>query len=339
MQKIKLNVEKDEKKIIISRIIRQFSSSNINLLIGSGFSRPFLDTLTDVEMKLTKAIDDNDEVEEKRLKREFFNKCIYPIIKLDKKSSDFNDKVTFVKILADIVLFREASTLHKILNIFTTNYDNIIELALEDCNIDYVDGFSGRVKPTFSTSNYGKIICKQSNVSGRTSELVTANLYKLHGSLYWEQNEDKIIFGDYERRLDNIGIASETDFIEKYNSNLLIINPTKDKFQKTLLNENYYDQLRMFSNELEKNSTVIIAFGFSFADEHMLQMVHRALKTNPTLSLLLFPFSALDLKNFEVIFKNDNNVLCYYEEIEEEIIEFPLEKLNKLMGEIYYGIK
>ena len=52
---------------------------------------------------------------------------------------------------------RETSIVHKIINIFTTNYDNLIEKALEKNHIDYFDGFSGRINPKFSTANYGKL--------------------------------------------------------------------------------------------------------------------------------------------------------------------------------------
>lgn len=58
------------------------------------------------------------------------------------------------------------------------------------------------------------------------------------------------------------------DFVNEYN-NLHIINPTKEKFEETLLSNVYYDLLRMYSNELEKNNTVLFVFGFSFKDEHI----------------------------------------------------------------------
>ena len=54
-----------------------------------------------------------------------------------------------------------------------------------------------------------------------------------------------------------------------YKSNFLIVNPTKEKFSDTLLNKNYYELLRIFSNELEKENTLLVVNGFSFNDEHM----------------------------------------------------------------------
>lgn len=43
----------------------------------------------------------------------------------------------------------------------------------------------------------------------------------------------------------------------------------------------------MYSNELEKQNTLLIAFGFSFRDEHILEITRRSL-INP--SLLLYAF-------------------------------------------------
>ena len=107
------------------------------------------------------------------------------------------------------------------------------------------------------------------------------------------------------------------------------------------MNSNYYDQIRMFANELERQNTLLIAFGFSFADEHILQIIGRALVSNPTLTLLVFPYCEDDLNNFSEIFRFNNNVYCYYHrEVEtKQIDNFSLDKMNNLLTEIYNGVK
>lgn len=52
--------------------------------------------------------------------------------------------------------------------------------------------------------------------------------------------------------LDSLVSQQETyaDWLNHYNSTFLIVNPTKEKFSDTLLNKNYYELLRIFSNEL-----------------------------------------------------------------------------------------
>ena len=103
----------------------------------------------------------------------------------------------------------------------------------------------------------------------------------------------------------------------------------------------------MFANELERQNTILITFGFSFADEHILQIVKRALSSNQTLTLLLFPYNDDDLKKFEKMFKSYNNVLCYCKKTDDvkvknddvKVKNFELSDLNKLLEEINDGIK
>ena len=265
----------------------------------------------------------------------------------------FDEKTTFIKYLSNIISLRETATVHKMINIFTTNYDNLIETVLETNQIDYFDGFSGRIRPKFSTVNYGKLICKQTEMTGRISEITSVNLFKIHGSLFWKEIGDDIIFEDFTDKIklledkikplendsNETSTDEQTEFLNTYNK-LCIINPESNKFKSTVMNSNYYDQIRMFANELERQNTILITFGFSFADEHILQIVKRALSSNQTLTLLLFPYNDDDLKKFEKMFKSYNNVLCYCKKTDDvKVKNFELSDLNKLLEEINDGIK
>jgi len=76
-------------------------------------------------------------------------------------------------------------------------------------------------------------------------------------------------------------------FMNEYEK-LAVVNPTKEKFQTTVLNENYYDLFRIFANEMEKENSVLFVLGFSFRDEHIRKLVVRAARTNPTLQVYVF---------------------------------------------------
>ena len=65
------------------------------------------------------------------------------------------------------------------------------------------------------------------------------------------------------------------------------LNTDFAKFSDTLLNKNYYEMLRLFSNELEKENALLVVNGFSFRDEHILDLVKRSM-VNPSLKILLF---------------------------------------------------
>ena len=86
---------------------------------------------------------------------------------------------------------------------------------------------------------------------------------------------------------------------EKDYHKLQVVNPTKDKFRETVFQQNYYQLLRMLSFELEKRDSVLIVFGFSFADEHILEIVRRSI-INPYLKVYVICYnenSRRDLEN------------------------------------------
>jgi hypothetical protein len=83
------------------------------------------------------------------------------------------------------------------------------------------------------------------------------------------------------------------DFMTAYDQ-LAIVNPNKTKFQTTVMNQTYYELLRIFANELEKENSTLFVLGFSFRDEHLRQMVVRAAGGNPTLQILVFCFTRAD---------------------------------------------
>jgi hypothetical protein len=98
-----------------------------------------------------------------------------------------------------------------------------------------------------------------------------------------------------------------------FNKQFSIVLPTKEKFRDTVINQTYYELLRIFSNELDKENTLLIAEGFSFSDEHILQLTKRALK-NPTLLLVVFCYSSEDHIKNELKFKDFDNVLTIFSE-------------------------
>ncbi len=88
-----------------------------------------------------------------------------------------------------------------------------------------------------------------------------------------------------------------------------IVNPTKWKFHETVYEEHYYQMLRLLSYELEKPNAVLITFGFSFADEHILNLVMRSL-SNPRLQAFVCCYSAKSHAAMEDAFKGYRNVKC-----------------------------
>lgn len=281
---------------------------------------------------------------------DFFRNSIYShIFDLESKCS-YENSNKFILKLASLLSDRNDKNLLKRINLFTTNYDMYFELSLETNRIYYNDGFSGRLAPEFSTDNYNRIVKQIVQNTERESQIPTINLYKLHGSLAWEKNSNQIkyrlnpvdvlkniediaeVFNDQRFRYDkssepNIhksielinkdNVIFDTELIEKIErfkvayQELHIINPTKKKFEETLLSNVYYDLLRMYSNELEKNNSVIFVFGFSFKDEHIYSITKRAL-ANPSMMMYIFVHNKKNLDDFKKLFKDHNNVFYIY---------------------------
>lgn len=82
-------------------------------------------------------------------------------------------------------------------------------------------------------------------------------------------------------------------FFEEYNK-LVMINPTKRKFKESVIDHHFYELMRQYSNNLEKENTILFVSGFSFADEHIADITYRAANTNPTLHIVVFAFNDKD---------------------------------------------
>ena len=100
---------------------------------------------------------------------------------------------------------------------------------------------------------------------------------------------------------------TQNEAFQKAYKALPIVNPTKWKFYETVFEEHYYQMLRLLSYELEKPDTVFIAFGFSFADEHILNLVKRSL-SNPSLHMYVCCFDDSEKHSMEKRFLGFANV-------------------------------
>ncbi|EPP5680903.1 hypothetical protein ACUT7C_001890 [Vibrio cholerae] len=70
-----------------------------------------------------------------------------------------------------------------------------------------------------------------------------------------------------------------TAFWDSYDK-LPIVNPTKWKFHETVFEEHYYQMLRLLSYRLEEQNSILISFAFSFADEHIRNLIKRSLSNH-----------------------------------------------------------
>ena len=314
----------------LERLKDVIQDCNLNFLLGSGLSMPYIRTLGNIETLLT-AVDKSllpvaeAQVVRCSLYKLYFDQVMFRNkLILEKDAASIPVQATYSNLLRTLntILQRRKSTLlGKEINLFTTNVDIFIERSLEEIGLEFNDGFNGRFKPRFSLSNFNKSRSKRSLHFDNVSEIPVFNLIKLHGSVTWHLEDDGTMtfsasleklgaiaaiqiddgclvnvekapnFEAIEAAAKNLKVTEEmANFIEAY-EDLLVVNPTKEKFKHTLLNQTYYELLRIFSNELEKDNSVLFVMGFSFADEHIREITLRAANSNPTLLVYVFAHS------------------------------------------------
>lgn len=336
------------------------SSGHLNVMLGSGFSFSVVPTLGGreswfrfVEEQMTSdSTNDIWMVILKLLKAEYFRSIMLPLEKVDADPGQLDA----VRALMNLIHRRGTTTIPKRINLFTTNYDPLLEKSLEHYAVAYNDGFIGRERPSFSPSAFSRLQYEQSLFMEYSTQVATANVIKLHGSLTWASSEDGLIYSktsdtlhlclagceairsmaildevkkmaekDFsDNDLENLKfIASKVDdasktalerFNRQYDSTLCIVNPTKKKFMETVLERSYYDLLRIYSNELDRNNSILLTFGFSFADEHIRELTIRAAKSNPKLLIFISCFSHKDALDMEGYFNGCGNVSLFVAE-------------------------
>lgn len=335
----------------LKTLINYLQTANLNFLIGSGASRPFLGVLGKIEEWLTKVSNDNSLSDDQRklfLASVYRSYCQKAIIgNLTKTPNDkYEDaKKAYADLLSslnEIVNRRGTRLISKQINLFTTNVDTLIENAAESLAIEFNDGFRGSVNQVFDESNFRKTIGKASLHFQSVAELPVFNLYKMHGSINWKRLGNDRIGNDYqlnrvntinvemgkiaadgfvETEYDDAGVMKPyeyDDLLDKvkakaatlkdfavYDSfltayeNLIMVNPTKHKFQETVMDMHFYELMRLYSNSLEKENTILFVMGFSFADEHIAKLTMRAADSNPTLQVVIFAFSDAEEVSFK----------------------------------------
>lgn len=306
---------------------RVFQSANINFLIGSGASLPAIQVLGTIEHDLQQLINDEKEDEYFDRAAEFLSAVWLPHDCMLNRSNGIpwppavtsgleqtkNNYAAFISSLEKILTRRRTGLLPRRINIFTTNYDLFIEdAATRNNNIIFNDGFTKRSDiwgdMEFDAGSFNYSVSTIGNLYNYKVELPTVNLIKLHGSLSWEHHKEKIIY--------NIGYQKPLSFTtkEKKKSWVLghaLILPRKEKFKETLLQNVYYDLLRTYSNELDKEATLLVVFGFSFADEHLETLTRKALR-NATLKLMIFSYNEVSAEGFMEKFRDYSNVEVVY---------------------------
>ena len=165
---------------------------------------------------------------------------------------------------ADLVRWIVGTRRDSPVEIFTPNYDLLIEEALERQRAPYFDGFVGSHRPFFDPA------------SVLTDQLPArwTLLWKLHGSLGWELQGTNVV---------RTGQLSAT----------ALIYPEHLKYEQVgrLPYSALFERLRAF---LTTPDTLLLCTGFSFSDAHILAVLNEALTTNAHTAIFAFQFGTVE---------------------------------------------
>jgi hypothetical protein len=168
------------------------------------------------------------------------------------------------------------------LQIFTTNYDRVIEWGADQAGFRLLDRFIGSLEPVFRSSRL-EIDYHYSPPGSFKEPRHLDGVFrftKLHGSLDWRwlRDEHQVV-----RMPSTFGTASSVL------TNELLIYPNAAKDVETSVYP-YADLFRDFSSAACRPNSTLVTYGYSFGDDHINRVVHDML-TIPSAHVLIIAFS------------------------------------------------
>jgi hypothetical protein len=135
------------------------------------------------------------------------------------------------------------------LEIFTVNYDLLLETALERLRVPYFDGFVGSLRAQFHT----ELVEGTPGTDGEWIPAFFVRLWKLHGSVNWTWEENKQIARIGQPIMDGRAAAiypSDTKYEESRRVPFVVL---QDRFRRAM----------------HQPETLVIISGYSFGDDHL----------------------------------------------------------------------
>lgn len=165
----------------------------------------------------------------------------------------------------------------KRVNVFTLNYDTLVEQAADAEGVVLLDGFVGTQRRVFRPESYEQdLYFPAETTEGRVHRFDRVlHLYKLHGSITWRAGEPTID--------DPYGVQSAPFNPEV--SEPLLIYPTPTKYGETL-GLPYSELFRRFATALARPQSVLFVIGYGFGDAHVNAIIRQALAV-PSFTLVI----------------------------------------------------
>ena len=154
------------------------------------------------------------------------------------------------------------------IEVFTTNYDLLMEQAFEEQGIAYFDGFVGSDRTFFDPPSM-----ELEDLPPRWSRL-----WKLHGSINWRQHK-------------TTRVVSRGEIVVEDERRLIHPSHLKYDESRRMPYLAMMDRLRAF---MRRSPAVLICCGYSFKDQHVNEVLVQGLQGNPAAVSFALMFSDLE---------------------------------------------
>jgi hypothetical protein len=156
--------------------------------------------------------------------------------------------------------------------VFTTNYDTLLERGFEEERAPLFDGFVGSRQPFFSAAS----LLHPESAPARN----WTRMWKIHGSINWHWAEER----DGGKRI--VRGAEGTDGE--------LIFPSVHKYDESR-KQPYVAILEHLRHVLDRDAeTLLVTIGYSFGDEHINEVIFDALEARDRTHLVALQFKDLD---------------------------------------------
>ena len=177
------------------------------------------------------------------------------------------------------------------LNIYTTNYDRLIEMGAELAGIHLMDRFVGTIAPMFRSSRLNlDIHYNPPGIRGEPRYLEgVARITKLHGSVDWVQNGNEIRRMGLPFGADDISSYLKAPGLYGADALKLMIYPNSAKDRETA-EFPYVELFRDFAAAVCRPNSTLVTYGYGFGDEHINRVI-RDMLTIPSTHLVVISYN------------------------------------------------
>jgi hypothetical protein len=164
---------------------------------------------------------------------------------------------------------------HDPVEVFTVNYDLLLETAFESLGVPYFDGFIGALRARFRT----ELVENEREDLARRLPSSFVRLWKLHGSVHWAWEEGA--------RLEVVRLGSPVT-----DADPAAIYPSDSKYDESRRVPFLVLQDR-FRRALHHPETLLVISGYAFGDAHLNEVIFDAARRRPRSEFIAFCFSVI----------------------------------------------